>query len=562
MRRVLAVAFAAAAMSGCADRGAEEGKPAEAGEGADAAAWFEDVTTASGVRFRHQSGREEKPFFPEIMGGGVALLDMDGDGDLDVYLIQSGSVRHPGTDAARNRLYRNRGDGTFDDVTDGSGADDRGYGMGVTAGDYDNDGDPDLYVTNRGPNALLRNDGDGRFSDVTEESGAGDPAWGTSVTFSDLDSDGDLDLFIANYVNWSPETEIECLNPAGVPDYCLPLSYEAPSRDTLLRNNGDGTFTDVSEAAGLADNVGYGLGVACADFDGDGATDVFIANDSVFNHLWMNRGGLAFEDEALIRGCAVDEDGVAKAGMGVMAVDYDDDGDHDLFVCNLERQSDSYYRNEDGFFFDRTPTVGLGHISRGFTRFGVGFQDFDQDGRRDLYIADGRVTLPPGEVPGDPYAEENLLFRGLPDGTMEEVVPRGGTRVPHRYTSRGVAFGDLNGDGAVDAVVANRDGPAQILRNVVRDRGHWIALQVLEETGGAALGATVRLRAGERAVTRTVQSGYSYQASSDSRVHFGLGDAGTAGDVTVRWVDGVTERFGDLEAGRVHVIRRGEGQSG
>jgi hypothetical protein len=256
---MLAAAIAAAAMTACADRGVEEGKPAanpggtiagEAGSAADgaadAAAWFEDVTTASGVRFRHVSGREEKPFFPEIMGGGVALLDMDGDGDLDLYLTQSGSVRHPGTDAARNRLYRNRGDGTFDDVTDGSGADDRGYGMGVAAGDYDNDGDPDLYVTNRGPNALLRNDGGGRFADVTEAAGAGDPGWGTSVTFSDLDADGDLDLFIANYVNWSPDTEIECLNPAGVPDYCLPLSYEAPSRDTLLRNDGDGTFTDVS----------------------------------------------------------------------------------------------------------------------------------------------------------------------------------------------------------------------------------------------------------------------------------------------------------------------------
>ena len=557
---------------GCADR---EGGPPDAGPPAGTpspspapstssrtgGAWFEDVAQASGVSFVHRSGHEDRPYFPEIMGGGVALFDMDADGDLDLYLVQSGSVHEPGSVAGRNRLFANRGDGTFDDVTDGSGADDPGYGMGVAVGDVDEDGDPDLYVTNWGPNALLRNDGGGKFADVTESSRTGDPGWGTSAAFCDLDVDGDLDLFVANYVHWSPETEIECRSPTGVLDFCLPLSYEAPSRDTLFRNDGGGRFTDVSEAAGLGASVGYGLGVACADFDGDGWPDVFLANDSVFNHLWMNRGGLRFEDEALIRGCAVDEDGVAKAGMGTVAFDYDDDGDPDLFVCNLERQSDSFYRNETGVFYDRTASVGLAHVSRSFTRFGVGFPDLDQDGVRDLYLANGRVTLPAEGGHDDPYAELNLLFRGTAEGRMEEVLPRGGTAEPAPFTSRAVAFGDLDGDGAVDAVVANRDGPAQVLRNVVDERGNWIRLDLREPSGRSALGATVALQVGDRTATGIVQSAYSFQSSSDPRIHFGLGPADGVSAVTVRWADGAWESFGDLAGGRTHVLRRGQGEA-
>jgi hypothetical protein len=555
------VAVAAAGGCGGGDRVPEERAPRPAPEGAagplPAGVWFEDVTRRSGVDFVHHSGRREKPLFPEIMGGGCAVFDMDGDADLDLYLVQSGSLHEPGGEDARNRLYENRGDGTFEDVTDRSGADDRGYGMGVAAGDYDADGDTDLYVTNVGPNVLLRNDGDGHFADVTAAAGVGEAAWSTSAAFADLDADGDLDLFVTNYVAWAKENEMECLNAFGVPDYCLPLAYEAPTRDTLYRNDGDGAFADISVAAGIGAVTAYGLGVACADFDGDGRIDVFIANDSVFNQLWMNRGGLVFEDEALFRGCAVDEDGVAKAGMGVQAVDYDDDGDQDVIVANLERQSDSFYANEGGVFHDRTALVGLGVVSRAFTRFGLGFQDFDQDGWLDLYIATGRVTLPPEPASGDPYAEPDLLFRGAKGGMMTEVLPRGGTAEPAVLTGRGAAFGDLDGDGAVDVVVANRDGPVQILRNVVAARGRRVTLRVLERTGADALGARVTARLGERTITRIVQSGYSYQAASDPAVHIGTGDAEGVDAVSVTWVDGEETPFGPLGAGETHVLRRG-----
>jgi len=527
---------------------------------ADSLVWLEDVAAASGVNFDHHSGHREKPYFPEIMGGGGALFDMESDGDLDLYLVQSGSLYEPASEAGMNRLFRNRGDGTFEDATQGSGAEDRGYGMGCAAGDYDNDGDPDLFVTNYGPDVLLRNEGGGRFSDVTQTAGVGDPAWGTSATFADLDADGDLDLFIANYVNWTMANEIDCPNSIGQPDYCLPTNYEAPARDTLYRNNGDGTFTDISESAGLALDLGYGLGVAAADFDGDHKLDIFVANDTVFNQLWINQGAMRFVDDALIRGCAVDENGAAKAGMGVAMVDYDADGDRDVLVANLWKQSDSYYENDGGFFTDRTARVGLGVASRRFTRFGAGFQDFDNDGRLDLYLANGRVEAALEHPTPDPYAEPNLLMQGKLDGTLAEVNPLGGTKEPQIYTSRAAVFGDINNDGGMDIVVVNRDGPAQVLKNVRTGRGNWIILRVREANGRDALGAEVTMNVDGRKITRDVISGYSYLAANDPRIHVGLGVTGSVDNVAVRWIDGAMEVFGTMEANQVVEIRRGAGK--
>ncbi len=406
------------------------------------------------------------------MGGGAALFDMDGDGDLDLFVVQSGSLYEPGSDAGRDRLYRNRGDGTFEDATAGSGADDPGYGMGCAIGDYDEDGDTDLYVTNLGPDTLYRNDGGGKFTDVTKEAGIRDATWGTSATFADLDADGDLDLYVANYVNWTMANELECPNSFGQLDYCLPTNYESPARDTLYRNDG-GKFTDVSDAAGLGSELAYGLGVATGDFDGDGRIDVFVANDSVFNQLWMNRGGLRFENEALLRGCAVDENGTAKAGMGTAALDYDGDLDRDIFVVNLWKQSDSYYENDGGFFTDRTARIGLGAVSRGSTRFGTGICDFDHDGALDVYIACGRVEAALEPATSDPYAEPSLLLRGIAGGSLEAVT--GGVRGAQPLTSRAAAFGDVNGDGGIDIVVVNKDGPLQLLRNARAGQGHWAA---------------------------------------------------------------------------------------
>lgn len=534
-----------------------------AGAQADADAgtpWFRDDAAASGLDFRHVTGaKPERPYFPEIVGGGGALYDLDDDGDLDAYLVQSGTLYEPGSAAGRNRLYWNQGNGTFVDGTEGSGADDRGYGMGATVGDFDGDGDPDLYVTNCGPNALLRNDGGGRFVDVTAASGTGDPGWGTSAAFADLDLDGDLDLFVANYVTWSLETEIDCVGPAGDLGYCVPTHYDSPSRDTLYRNNGDGTFTDVSETAGMVGTFGNGLGVVCADVTGDGLPEIIVANDKLFDHLWINEGNLQFQEDALIRGCACDEDGYAKAGMGMAIVDYDDDGDRDFLVVNFSQETDSYYENEgDGYFFDRSVSIGLGFKTKKYTRFGVGFRDFNNDGRLDLYFANGRVTLPSGSYQGDPFGETNLLFAGQADGTLDEVLPRGGTAAEQKLTSRAAIFGDVDNDGGVDVLVVNRDGPVQMLRNV-RERGAWAGFRVRERSGADALGAALTLQVGAATVHRDVISAQSYLAASDPRVHLGLAGAKQVDSVVVRWTDGQEESFGAFPAGSYHLLERGTG---
>ncbi|MGH9201560.1 MAG: FG-GAP repeat domain-containing protein, partial [Vicinamibacterales bacterium] len=438
---------------------------------------------------------------PEIMGGGVALFDMDGDGDLDLYLVQSGSVLKAGAKDPPNRLYRNRGDGTFDDVTAGSGADVAGYGMGVAAGDYDNDGDTDLFVTNNGPNVLLRNEGSGRFSDVTGKAGVAGRGWSTSAAFFDGDADGDLDLFVLRYINWSPGGELQCFSMTGAPDYCSPRNYDAPLSDVLYRNDGDGAFTDVSDRAGLHAAFGNGLGVVVTDANRDGRPDVFVANDAMPNQLWINGGQLRFTDEALVRGTAVDEDGSAKSGMGIDAKDIDDDADEDVLVVNLDSESDSLYRNDGAFFSDATAAAGLRAVSRPFTRFGTAWLDVDNDGWLDLYQANGRVGQQAERYGTDVYAEPSLLYRGAAGGTFTEVRPRGGTASLLIASSRAAAFGDIDNDGGVDVVVVNRDHGPFVLHNVAPNRGHWLTLRVVEPNGRDSLGAQVTAMVGERRLT-------------------------------------------------------------
>jgi hypothetical protein len=550
-----AVALAAALSAfGC---GAEPGEPASAPEAP--APWFTETAGPAGLAFTHDSGHRGRFLFPECVCGGAALFDMDGDGDLDAYLVQSGAVLAAPGERPGNRLFRNRGDGSFEDATEGSGADDRGYGIGAAAGDYDNDGDADLYVLNLGPNVLLRNDGGGRFTDVAAASGTGDPGWGVSAAFLDYDADGDLDLYVVNYIHWSPEAERDCYS-LGKPDYCEPVGYSAPARDTLYRNDGDGSFTDVSERAGLSAAFGNGMGVVCGDFDGDGRIDIFVANDQMQNQLWLNRGDGAFRDAAAERGVAVDRDGAVKAGMGCDAADLDDDGDLDLLVVNLHNQSDSLFRNEGAYFSDRTGAAGLASASRPYTRFGLGFADFDNDGRLDVFQANGRVRRLAQTWSADPYAEPNTLLAGAADGRFVPV-PGGGTSPPLAATSRAAAFGDVDNDGRIDVLVANRDGPAHLLRNVAPGTGRWIMFRVLEEHGRDALGATVTLSAGTRRLRRDVHGAYSYAAASDPRVHVGLGAVTEVRDVQVRWIDGTSESFGDFPAGRVVTLRQGRTRS-
>jgi len=488
------------------------------------------------------------------MGGGAALFDMDGDGDLDAYLVQSGNVANPANKGDGNRLFRNRGKGLFEDVTAASGADAAGYGMGVATGDYDNDGDVDLYVTNLGANVLLRNDR-GRFSDVTATAGVAGSGWSTSAAFVDYDADGDLDLFVTRYIDWTPGTERQCFSLTGVPDYCSPRNYDAPTTDLLFRNDGNGTFSDVTADAGLKSAAGNGLGVVAADFNGDGRIDLFVANDGTPNHLWINSGGGRFSEQALLAGVALDQDGRAKAGMGVHAADVDADADQDLLVVNLDGESDSFFRNEQSYFVDDTAAVGLRTVSRPFTRFGMALVDFNNDGLLDLFEANGRVGLQSEKFSDDPYAEPNILFRGIAGGRFEQI-PQAGLRQPLVATSRAAAFGDIDDDGGIDILVSNRDAPAHLLRNVVPNRGHWLSIRVLDEHGRDALGAELTLTIGTKRVRTDVRAAYSYMAGNDPRVHVGLGDATRVDQVQVRWpAHGAVESFGPFDADRTVTIR-------
>lgn len=523
-----------------------------------APAWFVEEASVRGIDFQHRSGHADRFLFPELMGGGVALFDMDGDTDLDLLLVQSGSLVDGAGGA--HRLFENDGTGHFSDVTAASGIEPGGYGMGVAVGDFDGDGDPDLYVTCVGANRLLANDGSGHFEDVTEAAGVGDTGWGTSAAFLDFDADGSLDLYVANYVDWSIATEKDCFDPTGQPDYCGPSAYDAPARDTLYRNNGDGTFTDVSDALGLDAGRGNGLGVVAGDFTGDGLLDIFVANDQMADNLWVHGADGTLVDAAERWGCARDPHGGVRAGMGVDAADVDGDDDLDLLVVHMAREQDGFFRNRGSIFVDETRRAGIGMGTFRMTRFGVGFHDFDADGWLDLYVANGRVNLMMAPITlDDVFAEPNSLFRGLEDGRWEQVLPAGGTSEPIIATSRGAAFGDVDGDGLIDIVVVNRDGPAHLFHNVVTDPGHWLMARVVEH-GRDALGARALLRTAGRSMRREVKSGYSYCSASDSRVHFGLGDAGADLEIEVRWLDGTTETFGPFEVDTSVTLARGEGR--
>ncbi len=521
------------------------------------AAWFQPMQEQWGIDFHYESGATGDFLFPETVGGGAATVDLTGNGLLDLYLVQGGSVTATDDQRPPNRLYHQHTPGSFEDVTEISGAGDRGMGMGVAAGDFNNNGSLDLYVTNVGRNTLLRNRGDGAFDDVTTTSNTGDTGWGTSAAFVDMNHTGYLDLFVVNYVAWTPELERTCRVEYGRREYCTPNAYEAPQPDVLYRNNGDETFADISISAGLHSAYGNGLGVVCSDLNRSGNVDIFVANDQMPNQLWLNRGDETFEEAATRLGCAVDGRGHAKAGMGVLAVDLDNNGYEDLFVVNLTRETDSLYRNHGTHFADETMQLGISSVTRQHTRFGVGMLDFNNDGLLDLYQANGRVAqIGTAHRNDDPYAEPNVLMRGTPSGRFEHLLPLGGT-IPTLYaTSRAAAFGDLDNDGAIDIVVVNRDDTVHVLQNVVPDRGNWITFRVLDEHGRDALNAVVTATVDYQPVHRTVRSAYSYMAANDPRVHFGIGENTSIAHVSVRWLDGVIQHFGPFEANQIITLKR------
>lgn len=523
--------------------------------------WFTNVVAGSGLSFIHHSGASGRFWLPEMESGGVGLLDYDGDGLLDVFCVDGGSLDPERPSAPAHRLYRNRGGWRFEDVTAAAGlACPSGYGMGCTVGDYDGDGRDDLYVTQVGSNRLYRNRGDGTFEDATAKAGVAVNLFSTSAAFVDLDQDGDLDLIVVNYVRWSPTAEMECFSDGGRRDYCSPRNYNAPAPTVLFRNRGDGTFEDVTSIAGLDKAYGNGLGVATGDFDRDGRIDLFVANDATPNQLWLNRGGWRFEDDAPLRGCALNSMGIPRAGMGVVAVDLEQRGWLDLYVTHLVGEGHGWFRNQGGLFTDAVTRDGPMTGSLPHTGFGVSATDFDNDGHLDLYVANGRVRLGPGHLPasGDPYAEVNSLSRGLGGGRFAEVRPEGGTLAPLAATGRGLAVGDLDNDGAPDLVVVNRDGPVHLLRNVGAGDRAWIGFELIGRKGLSPRNAMLRLETDVGTQWRQHQPNQGYCSSGDGRVHFGLGQA-RSGRLRVRWADGTAEDFGVLDARRNHRIEAGRG---
>lgn len=544
-----------------ADRTATRTREPATNHLAPAHPWFINVVSGSGLSFAHHSGASGRFWLPEMESGGVGLIDYDGDGLLDVFCVDGGSLdpEHPTPPA--HRLYHNLGQWRFEDVTAAAGlACPSGYGMGCTVGDYDGDGRDDLYVTQVGSNRLYRNRGDGTFEDVTARAGVAVNRFSTSAAFVDFDQDGDLDLIVVNYVRWSPNIEMECFSDGGRRDYCSPRNYNAPTPPVLFRNRGDGTFEDVTTAAGMDRAYGNGLGVATGDFDHDGRIDVFVANDATPNQLWLNRGQWRFEDDAPLRGCALNSMGIPRAGMGVVAVDLEQRGWLDLFVTHLVGEGNGFFRNQAGLFVDAVTHDGPMAGSLPHTGFGVSATDFDNDGQLDLYIANGRVRLGPGPAPesGNPFAEANSLSRGLGGGRFAAVTPEGGTTPLLEATSRGLAAGDLDNDGLLDLVVVNRDGPVHLLRNISAPDRAWVRIELHGRSGLNPRNATLRLECEKGTQWRSHQPNQGYCSSGDSRIHFGLGSE-RKGHLWVRWPDGTAEDFGVLESHRTHRIEAGRG---
>jgi hypothetical protein len=544
--------------------------------GADAVG-FRDVAADAGLRFQHVNGASGRYHLPEIMGAGGALFDFDGDGDLDVLVLQGRAL--DGTTPAQgpsrgHRLFRNdlsspAGAGPqlhFSDVTDRAGFIPGDYGMGVAVGDYDNDGDPDLYITNYGPNRLYRNNGAGAFSDVTAAAGEGlnDPRWSTSATFSDYDADGDLDLFVANYVDFTVSGSKICFDPTGVRDYCGPLQFR-PVPDRLFRNNGDGTFTDVSESSGITRADGSGLGVAGADFNGDGRSDFYVANDGMANQLWLNKGAGTFEDGALIAGVALNAEGQAEGSMGLAIGDPDNDGDLDVFVTNITGEGHAFYENlGGGRFEDRRLAAGLGAATRPYTGFGTDWFDYDNDGLLDLFVADGAVTISEA-LRRDlfPFRQRNQLLRNAGGIRFQDVTEEAGPPLQLSEVSRGAAFGDVDNDGDVDVLVTNNGGPARLLLNELPPGRFWLEVRLEGLADNRqGLGARVGLLTKDGAtVWRRAHTDGSYLSASDPRVHFGLSNATDVAGVVVEWPRGSREAWTGLRANQIVTLKQASGRS-
>ena len=523
---------------------------------------FVNVAQESGIVFQHDNAASPEKYLIETMGSGAAWLDYNQDGLLDAYLVNSAATRaYTPAEPLRNALYRNKGDGTFLDVTVEAGvAAEELFGTGVAVGDFDNDGDADIFVTGYPRSILYRNEADGTFADVTDSAGVENAGkWGSSAGWFDYDNDGLLDLVVANYLDWTEDNNIFCGEKRpGYQAYCHPNKYRG-QKPTLFRNNGDGTFQDVSKKSGIGERAGNGLGVVCFDFDDDGWMDVFLANDSMTNFLYRNRGDGTFEDVTLAAGVAFGEDGKAEAGMGVDAADYDGDGRLDLYITHLDFEFDRLYRNlGDGSFEDATFLGKIGYQTFDVSGFGTRFIDYDHDGLRDIFVVNGHV-LDNVQLfhAKTKYAEPKIVFRNTGDG-FQNVTSELGADLSRARVSRAAAFGDYDNDGDIDVLVNNNGQAAELLRNDGGNRGHWLQIQLIgTKSNREGVGARVKVTAGDLVQFEQRKGGMSYQAAHDQRLHFGLGERTKVDEIEVRWPSGTADFIRDVEANAVVVVREG-----
>jgi enediyne biosynthesis protein E4 len=511
---------------------------------------FIDATNALGIHFRQQASPTSKYYLPETMGSGVALFDYDNDGRLDIFLANGAPISDPtprGTIPRKtgpkywNRLYHQKPDGTFEDVTEKAGLTGYGYSTGVAVGDYDNDGFEDIYVAGYGRGTLYHNNGDGTFTDVTDAAGVAGSGWMTSAAWVDYDNDGRLDLVVARYMQWDFD-DIFCADSNGLRSYCHPDQFK-PESVLLFHNDGGGKFTEVSHRAGI-DKPGKGLGIAIADYDRDGRMDILIANDAIQQYLFHNRGDGTFEEVGLPSGAGLDASGSTFSGMGVDFSDYNNDGWPDIFVTDLAHQRYALFTNlKDGTFDYSTSTLGLAPITLMHSGWGVRFLDYDNDGWKDLLIAQSHVmdTIEKSD-PALHYREPPSLLRNEQGKKFVDVSAASGSVFHEQWAARGLAIGDIDNDGRLDAVITTNDGPAWVLLNKTETANHWITLKLVGvKSNRDAIGAEVRVvtAAGEQFATVTTAG--SYESSSDKRVHFGLGSADSIRAIEIRWPSGIRQ---------------------
>jgi hypothetical protein len=524
---------------------------------------FTNVTKAAGISFTHFKGNQGTSTILEEAGPGACVCDHDNDGWQDIYFVNGRDLYQRGI-RARNALYRNNGDGTFSDVTGKAGVPGTAYGIGCVAGDYDNDGHADLYVTQYGRNVLYRNNGDGTFADVTDRAGVGAMEFGAAfhsgATFFDYDRDGKLDLYAGSYVTFGEKSRRACLIGAGVPTSCPPSVYPgAPA--ALYHNNGDGTFTNVTKAAKIFQPGGKNLSVGASDFDHDGWADLFVANDGVEFYLYRNNKNGTFTDVAMTTGVALTADGLAMAAMCISHGDYDNDGNLDLYISDFQAVPNRVFRNDGkGFYDEVSDAAGIAEPTRPVLSFGGGFFDYDNDGWLDLFIANGHVY--PEVEQADPkvrYKQINQLFHNDGKGKFVEATKAAGNGFSTPYAARGAAFADFDNDGNVDLVVANNNDPPLLLRNSGGSRNHFLNFKLIGvKSNRDATGARIRVRANGLTQLREISAGGSYFSHSDLRAHFGLGSGASAESVEVWWPSGQRQSFRQVAADKFYLIEEGK----